>query len=151
MTKKEIILNEIQKVRKGFTKYSNINFQNDDDFEPLLRAFGREELKKNIYFYLYKRIDSVTYRLFSFYEKNNYCEISIDDFELIDSSDFDLLLSGASFFGKAMLEGATFGILKSRTLELSDFKSVAVDVSEIDDVIYRKGVLSFLLNSKEFK
>ena len=145
MIRKEIVLNEIKDVRNKFSKYSNIIFQDDSEFEDFLKLFGLEDLKKYIYFLFYRKIDNISYRLFFYYLEHGIKEVHIRDYELVDSSGFDHILSDASLLGKAFIQGATFGILKSKAVQDVDFNYVIIDTSEIDNVKYKKGVLSFLL------
>lgn len=149
MTRREIILNEIQKVRNKFYKYNNIKFQNDDDFEGILKLFGLQNSKKDIYFFIYTKVDNVSYRFFVYYLNNTYSEIFTQDYELVGSSGFDHILSDASFFGKAFIQGATFGILRSKTVQSVDFKNISVDTSEIYNVVFVKGILSFMLKDNK--
>lgn len=66
MTRREVVTNEVDALSAEFLKYDNIIIQKSSKFNSFLKAFGLEEYSKDIYFILFRKLESKTYTFLIF-------------------------------------------------------------------------------------
>ena len=85
MTRREVVTNEVDKLSAEFLKYDNIIIQKSSKFHSFLKAFGLEEYSKDIYFILFRKLESKTYT-FLIFANNGFIikDYEVEQLELLD-------------------------------------------------------------------
>ncbi len=162
MTKSDIFLNEIAKLKFDLAKYSNVLTRDDDNFDDFIRLFEFDEVDdlKYIHFVLFRQLDFITYRLFIL-NRNN---LVVNDYKVTDSDAFHKTWSLISLTGQNIFESVslkkldrdtlkdTFKNMRRKKLDIDSLKNLGcqsfkLNITQIDKVIYKNGKLKFSFNN----
>lgn len=159
MEKKDMIYDEIQKVRVELSGYSNVLVQGDNSFRGFLKLFELESDKEKINLILYKRLDHDIFRLLLIYDKKIVicnCRASYNNefneklFRSIIKLSEPLLTTGP-ITAKTILEKSSYGINDSTIPKELGFEPLIFILSSIQYVSYLKHKSEIALKIKNIK
>ena len=146
MTRREVVLNEIAKVKFDLAKYNNVLIRGDNNIDDFIKSFELESRidLKDVNLVLFKNIDNINYRLFVIIDD----EIVINIFGKKNLDTSEATWKSIADIGKTIFKERKFALKKGRDiLENYFITPISFKIPEIENVHYDDDKLSFSFNN----